>query len=956
MKRLAVALLLYAWPLVAQQASTAELIGSVGSAGQKLPGVSVTLASDVLQGTRSALTGENGGYRFPLLPPGDYRVRFDLQGFTAVEQRVHLSLTEVARVDVQLIAAALREEMTVSADGRPAGAAIGIDVDRKTLQRLPGPRDIRAAVDLSPSANTLGNRGGLVIAGAPSWDSLYLVDGIATGEYLSGQPHNVVLEDAIQEIVVLTGAISAEYGRFTGGVVSALTKSGGNEFSASLRDTMSNPAWTAATPWAGQIRPRSRTNDAFEATAGGFIVKDRLWFFAASRHAEATTSRFTSQTNIPYPSSSRDVRWETKLTHQLTAQHALILSYDDASMREKNVTDTRTSGIVLDLGALITDRSQPTRLLSVAYEGVPLPNTAVELQASQKRYALRGNGGRASDRIAGTLIVAPNGNMYSPFGCGICGDDERDSKSAEAKLSKYLNTRWGNHTAVGGAAFFAERRTNAATRSSSGFNIQSGLPRIVGQTAYPFFGPGTGIVWTEHFHGDRGSRLNTTSAYGNDRWEIGSRTTINIGLRYDRNHAKEAAGSVISDDAALSPRLSATYDPRGDGHQLLLASFGRYSSRILEGGGGNQQVGVFNQFAWRYAGPTINGQNVRADELLPAAEALRRLFDWFDSVGGLNNRQYLQFITTPNAGVVFNGRLKSPSVDERSIGYAMHWPAGSVRADFIARDWHNFYASRIDRTTGQQTNPFGQTVDVAWIVNDNSGTMRKYRALQIEGSLRGARMRVGGGYTWSRLRGNDDEEEPGLGAPRNYPLSLWYPEIAGYAQRRPVGYLRQDERHRARVWLGYELGPLSAFVAQRFDSGHPYSAQGDVDPKSVAVNPGYILNQLATTPYYFSGRGEFRTDDVWSTDVSVRYDFTVRGPRVFVKGDVLNAFNRSAVVAPNSDVATARTGTGLATFNPFTQTPVEGVNFRPSQNFGKPTGPESYQTPRTFQVAVGVRF
>jgi hypothetical protein len=79
---LVVAVLLLATPCFAQQGTTAELTGRVASAGQALPGVTVTLTSDGLQGNRVTVTGENGGYLFALLPPADYRLRFDFQGFT----------------------------------------------------------------------------------------------------------------------------------------------------------------------------------------------------------------------------------------------------------------------------------------------------------------------------------------------------------------------------------------------------------------------------------------------------------------------------------------------------------------------------------------------------------------------------------------------------------------------------------------------------------------------------------------------------------------------------------------------------------------------------------------------------------------------------------------------------------------------------------------------------------
>ena len=425
---------------------------------------------------------------------------------------------------------------------------------------------------------------------------------------------------------------------------------------------------------------------------------------------------------------------------------------------------------------------------------------------------------------------------------------------------------------------------------------------------------------------------------------------MNLGLRYDRNNDRDAAGRRISDDGAWSPRLGATFDIRNDGRHQVFASYGRYSAQMLEGGGNSQQIGVFNQLGWVYAGPAINGMDTPASQLLSAPDALARLFAWFDSVGGTENRQYLRFITTPDASSVFHGSLKSPSVDERTIGYAIQLHSGSLRADYVRRDWHNFYAFRVDRTTGQQTSDLGP-LDVAWVVNDNSETIRAYRAIQLQGNWRREHLQIGGGYTWSRLWGNDDAEDGvALLQPRNLPLSLWYPELLGYAQRRPIGYLRQDERHRARVWAAYEIGSLTATVLQWFDSGHPYSAVATIDPRGIVANPGYALNQVAVGAYYFSKRGAFRTEDVFSTDLSLKYEIPIRGARVFAKGDVLNLFNKAAVVAPDTTV------TLLAPFNPFTTVPVQGVQYRLGPNFGKPTGPDSYQTPRTFQVALGARF
>src|SRR4029077_247646 len=191
----------------------------------------------------------------------------------------------------------------------------------------------------------------------------------------------------------------------------------------------------------------------------------------------------------------------------------------------------------------------------------------------------------------------------------------------------------------------------------------------------------------------------------------------------------------------------------------------------------------------------------------------------------------------------------------------------------------------------------------------------------------------------------------------NFPLSLWYPELAGYPQRRPFGYLKQDERNCVRAWISYEFRSLSALLVQRYDSGHPYSAIATVDTSLVLPANGYALSSFLVSPYYLFGRGVFRTDDVYSTDLAIQYRVPTHGWHLFAKLDILNALNNHAVVSPATDVSDhVRSGSPFLAFNPFTQTPIAGLHYQLSPAFGKPTGPDSYQTPRTFQVAIGARF
>ncbi|MDQ5872972.1 MAG: hypothetical protein M3547_12305, partial [Acidobacteriota bacterium] len=246
---------------------------------------------------------------------------------------------------------------------------------------------------------------------------------------------------------------------------------------------------------------------------------------------------------------------------------------------------------------------------------------------------------------------------------------------------------------------------------------------------------------------------------------------------------------------------------------------------------------------------------------------------------------------------------------------------------------------------------------------------------------------LGATYTWSRLTGNDDGEGSATATSPNTTLDGFYPEYLNYEQRKPTGYLGQDVRHRGRLWLGYELptpiGTFDAAVLQLVDTGLTYSAIQNIDASGrntafpgSPTNPGYTLSQLGTNhTYYFSRRGEFRTDDVYSTDISIGYAVRVfRGLELFVRGAMTNIFNDDAVVNPDTTIITRRSNgaaTNLVAFNPLTDTPVEctqrdaananrcavsGAHWLRGPLFGQPNGVSSYQVPRAYNFTVGFRF
>src|SRR5262249_21600620 len=254
---------------------------------------------------------------------------------------------------------------------------------------------------------------------------------------------------------------------------------------------------------------------------------------------------------------------------------------------------------------------------------------------------------------------------------------------------------------------------------------------------------------------------------------------------------------------------------------------------------------------------------------------LRKLFDWFDSQGGTNNKSNLTSTSYPGLASRFDAPLKNPYVDEFTVGYGTRIGRYAyAKADYIHRDWENFYARKATLATGKVTDPLGNVADQSVTENDEGSIQRKYRALQFQAQYTPGRFTSGASYTYSTLKGNDDGEGAGTATIRNLELATFYPEYLSYPNRKVIGYLGQDQTHRVKVWAGYTFptlhyGEFSLTGIQSYDSGRPFSAIGQIDATGrtsgtsypgLPANPGYTLSGAGTShDYYLSARGEFRT-------------------------------------------------------------------------------------------------
>ena len=166
----------------------------------------MTVQSPSLQGTRTTKTSENGDYNLPLLPPGEYSLVFELSRFSTQKKTATVAVTEpVTSTSRCSRRASLRSwRCRRTADAFATTIQSATNVKQELLNALPTARTILSAANLSPSVHATGPDGNLVISGAMSYESLYLVNGVQIQDNLRREPLSLFIEDAVQETTVST--------------------------------------------------------------------------------------------------------------------------------------------------------------------------------------------------------------------------------------------------------------------------------------------------------------------------------------------------------------------------------------------------------------------------------------------------------------------------------------------------------------------------------------------------------------------------------------------------------------------------------------------------------------------------------------------------------------------------------------------------------------------------------
>jgi Carboxypeptidase regulatory-like domain/TonB dependent receptor-like, beta-barrel len=964
--------LAFAPPMFAQGTQTGIISGSVTSNdGASLPGVAVAATSAALQGERTTVSDVTGTYTLRGLPPGTYKVSFTLAGFATVERTITVPLGGVAVADGALGVASLEETIQVVSEAPSILTTPQVQTNFKyaeTVDKLAMNRNLAGIAELAPGLTDNGpNIGQVTIGGAFAYDNVFLLNGVDINDNLFGTANPLFIEDALQEVAVITSGVSAEYGRFSGGVINAVTKSGSNAFAGSWRTDVTNGDWQDESLVeknaiaAGRGSPhRDDTVFVHTATLGGPVAKDRLWFFGAYRHENGSTANALSVTGVAYNTTVKNRRYEGKLTGRLAANHNLSLDFIKQSNQDGDRASLNTTA-AMDLRVLV-DRQTPSDLFIARYDGALSANAFVEAQYSKKKFGFRGSGGTdtaitESPFTARGQAGIPSGRHYNAPYFSALDPENRDNNQLAGALSYFLSTQGtGRHDLKLGGEYFTSSRTGGNSQSATGFvfsvdPVVAGGQPVVDSNGriIPNFVPNVSQV--TNWRSVQGAQidLNTLSLYLNDNWKLTDKWSFTLGVRMER-HKSEAtqAGIASLSSTAIVPRLAATYDVKGNAEWIVRGTYGHYSGKASETQfADNTSVGNPGSVVYTYQGPA--GQGIG---FAPAFD----LANYRITGGGF---------PLANVGIVDD--LDTPLTKEWTLQLGKRLgQSGEAKIVYANRKTTNFLDDFITIDLGTTTvvdngRSFG-TFDNVLIQNTDDINRREYQALTLESNYRLTSDWAAGASWTYQIKNEGNFEGEAANQPGNYSIIHDRPEFYSAERHFPIGKTDDYQKNKVRIFSVYDLGLGSAGTVSlggiyRFDSGGFYSLTATsvpITPQQTARNPGYARPPTNQT-LFFGARGEggqFESSHLF--DFSLSYEVPIyKSARPFFKAEMRNAFNKQPLIGFDTtitpDASSPRDALGLPTGY------VRGTNFGTPLNAQTATGPH-VPFPREFRFSLGLRF
>lgn len=793
------------------QLAQGELRGSItDESGGVLPGVNIT-AIHVETGTsRTTTTGVNGTYLMPAMPLGTYKMTAELSGFgTTIREGFRLGVGEAVTINFTMKVASLQESVTVS------GAAPIIDTKKSELTGHVTPEQVQSLplngrnwldlVSMVPGAR--GNPGD-IRAGASNNDAArYQMDGLSvTGQGTGGETQSYS-QEIIAEVEVLTNRYDAEYGRVTGAVVNAVTKSGTNQYRGSAYYYLRDDAMNAKDFITGAVTPLHQPQSGF--TFGGPVVHDRAFFFGSYEYQRsAITNRPSTgialfDVNVPAPQTRHLV--SGRLDSQLSSNNRLFFRTNPfKELRLNETIGTKTTATAGDNlhsynqdGVVGWTWVVSDRLVSEVRTGVFYFNKRLEELAQTPRYSF------------------PSANL-GPANNNPQWWREQIYQASES-LSYFLPGWHGDHKIKAGFQYqLSYYQGELPSKSYGVFNFARDPVNFLDPSTYP---PPTQYTTSL---GDFGYNVNNPAygAYAQDDWTVHPRLTLNLGLRYDvepsvgnpgLEQQQVEPGNRKTEKTNFGPRVGFAYDVRGDAKTIVRGGVGRYFGNILLNIPMNEARSRNRQVQITVLNPSLA-----------------------DPLQGLT---FEQLLARPRNLIIMANDYKAPVQNQASIGIAQDLNTRyAIQADVVHQVGHNIQMSRsinfFENANGVPINPtvagrpFPQFVN---ITRYESTGRSQYDALQFGFNGRrgpGGFMDVQAGYTLAWTKGSTDANR--FGAVNN-PFNL----------DDEYSYTIADQRHRISVnSTAYLPYGINASVIAFIGSPRPINISTNLDPFGNSANNG----------------------------------------------------------------------------------------------------------------------
>ncbi len=581
-------------PAVAQTSITGSIQGVVkNEKGAVIPDATVIASSEALVARQAtAVTDKRGVYRFPSLPPGEYVIEVQADGYGPKRQEgVRVRVGVPLAVDMTMYLADVREDITVTAEA-PVVSVVSnsrsTEINAAFIETKPVPPVFYQVLGAAPGVN-LDYTGGsqsamLAYGGTTESQNAFTMDGVNIADSAAGQ-HWVLPAIAWFETIEVGGlGANAEYGGYTGGVINGVTKSGGNNLSGALEVYYQPTSWTDDnTPENNEDETNKFQN--FSVSLGGPIVKDHLWFFISGEYQNFVNTPYISgyfQDEYQFTppgdfTSDRGIpRVLAKLTWQINSTNKLMFmgEYD-------NVTNERRGVGELTWPEATSKQTAPGASFAAHWESIIGSDSFVNVKFT-------GYDGRDDYEPYNGENTPGRYDEYDAFSWvnqDIRQINHRRLITADASFTWFKDQIFGEddtHNLKFGATY-EDAATSDSWRRNGGFTYFDWSGDCESFDAY-IADPSCGPYYIERGYGEYEThpKYGGFAVYAQDSMRLG-RWTINPGVRYGQYTGGWQSGfgdSNVYDVSYLDPRLGIVWDVRGDARTALKFHWGRYHDKM----------------------------------------------------------------------------------------------------------------------------------------------------------------------------------------------------------------------------------------------------------------------------------------------------------------------------------------------------------------------------------------